>query len=575
LPKVNTKVSTIVNSSTLRWLPKCTILRRGLKILLTSPYRLVVGNVDGHFQAVFQKLNALHAKNSFAFALVVGNLFANPSSGEQPDEAAIQSLINGGVEIALPTYFALGSHPFPPAVIQKLESSSDELCHNLYFLGKRTTMKTSDGIRIVALGGQLDPDIIAGQSKDKYPPFYTETDAKSLRGATTADILVTTEWPEGIQKRSKVEFNPDVQPSSQQCIADLDVVLKPRYHFSTSGNSFWEREPFFHAPSDDTDNLYPVTRFISLASYGTPNKQKWIYAFSLDATASHPVAPPTGSTACPLVLSEKKRAAPESHEQTLVYDDGNRGGRRNKRRKGESRGPITASECFFCLANENIATHLITSIGENSYVTTAKGPLSTSQSYPKLGFPCHVLIIPFSHQPTLAAMEEEERQATYAEMQRYRTSMNRMLNSVAEEEYGSVTWEVSKSSLPHTHWQYLPVPADLIRKGLVEAAFKALAENLHWPSFTKEDVGDGFEETSDFFRVLIWDPKNSAEKQTSYVMRFDEKIRFHNQFGREVLAKLLRLDKRIDWKDCGQTQAEEEKDVEKFKEAFKEFDFAA
>jgi hypothetical protein len=149
-----------------------------------------------------------------------------------------------------------------------------------------------------------------------------------------------------------------------------------------------------------------------------------------------------------------------------------------------------------------------------------------------------------------------------------------MLNSLGGGEYGSVTWEVSKSSLPHTHWQYLPVPVDLIRKGLVEAAFKALGENLHYPAFTKEDVGDGFGETSDFFRVLIWDPKNPVEKLTSLVMRIDESIRFHNQFGREVLAKLLRLDKRVDWHDCGQTQAEEEQNVADFKAGFKDFDFA-
>ena len=153
--------------------------------------------------------------------------------------------------------------------------------------------------------------------------------------------------------------------------------------------------------------------------------------------------------------------------------------------------------------------------------------------------------------------------------------MNRMLKSLAGEEYGSVAWEVSRSNLPHTHWQYLPLPADLIRKGLVEAAFKALAENYHWPEFSREDVRDGFEETSDFFRVLIWDPQHEAGKQKSLVMRFDEKIRFHAQFGREVLAKLLRLDDRVDWRNCGQTQEDEENDVQKFKAAFKEFDFAA
>ncbi|KAH7354591.1 CwfJ C-terminus 2-domain-containing protein-like protein [Pyrenochaeta sp. MPI-SDFR-AT-0127] len=530
----------------------------------------VIGDVNGQFKAVFQKLGALHAKNNFAFAIIVGNLFANDT-----DAPGVQSLADGEIDIAFPTYFALGSYPFPPKVVEKLKSSNDELCHNLFFLGKRTTMKTSEDIRIVSLGGQLDSSMIASQSKDNYLPFYNETDAKILRGAATADILITNEWPEGIHTRSKIKFDPEVQPAARLCIADLDVILKPRYHFSTSGIDYYEREPFFHIPSDETNNMYPVTRFISLASYGNTHKNKWIYAFSIEPSASHPVTPPPGSTASPFTLSEKKRSAPEHREQNLVYDDGNRGRKSHKRHKGEPRGPLSASECFFCLANENIATHLVTSIGENSYVTTAKGPLSTSRSFAKLGFPCHMLIIPFVHQATLGSMKEEERRETYTEMQKYRRSMNNMLRSVAGAEYGSVTWEVSKSSLPHTHWQYLPVPAELVQKGLVEAAFKALSENLHWPKFEKEDVGDGFEEASDFFRILLWDPRDNSERQTSYIMRFDEKIRFHSQFGREVLAKLLRLDQRLDWRDCGQTQAEEEQDVEKFKEAFKDFDFAA
>lgn len=544
--------------------------------MLLTRRSAVLGDINGQFPAVFTKLAALHAKNSFAFAIVAGNLFASPAEATEDDEANVDALISGKISVPFTTYFALGTNSLPTPVVDKLGSSDDELCHNLHFLGKRSTMNTSEGVRIVSLGGQLDPNIIGGHSKDSYLPFYSDTDSKVLRGAKTADILVTGDWPEGIRSRSKVAFSPETQPRSQQCVTDLDVVLKPRYHFSTSGPNFYEREPFFHLPSEATDNLYPITRFISLAAYGNATKQKWIYAFSLDPKASHPVSPPSGSTICPLVHSDhRKRSAPEHRETALVYDDGSRRGKKtNKRRKFESRGPISSSECFFCLANENIATHLVTSIGESSYMTTAKGSLSTSATFPKLNFPCHLLIIPLSHKPTLAAIEEEERQATYAEMQKYRVSMNKMLQARAGEEYGSVTWETSKSSLPHTHWQYLPIPADLIRKGLLEAAFRALAENYHWPAFAKEDVGDGFEETSDFFRLLIWDPQHDAEKQTSLVLRFDEKIRFHAQFGREVLAKLLELDDRMDWRDCGQTQAEEERDVDEFKKAFKEFDFA-
>ena len=534
---------------------------------------MVIGDVHGEFQTVFQKVAALHAKNNFAFALVVGNLFTDVALETDDDRARVQSLINGKIDVPLTTYFALGSNPLPPAVVAKLESSDDELCQNLYYLGKRTTTKTSEGIRIVALGGNLDTNIVAGASKDKYTPFYAETDAKVLRGATRADILITNEWPQGVRSRSKAVFNSEAEPASRECVADLCAVLKPRYHFSTSGGTFYEREPFFHVPSEETEGLYPITRFLSLAAYGNPNKQKWIYAFSLDPAASHPVAVPAGTTASPVSVSEKKRPPPR--ESGLVYEDDHRGRRPHKRRRGEHKGPLSASECFFCLANENVATHLVASIGDNAYLTTAKGPLATPTTFPKIGFPGHLLIIPLTHTATFATLEEADRQATYNEMQKYRTSMNSMLKELASTDYGSVTWELSKASLPHTHWQYLPIPADYIRKGLVEAAFKALAENLHYPAFKKQDVGDGFEETSDFFRVMIWNPDDPETKQTSLVLRFDESIRFHPQFGREVLAKLLRLDKRIDWHSCGQTQDEEEADVAAFKAAFKAFDFTA
>ncbi|KAF2008499.1 hypothetical protein BU24DRAFT_497942 [Aaosphaeria arxii CBS 175.79] len=540
----------------------------------------VVGNVNGQYPAVFQKLGALQEKQNFAFALVVGNLFADPATSTEEDEKNLTSLINGNIKVPFTTYFALAGSSFPPSVVARLEANADDICENLHFLGKRSVMKTSEGIRIVTLGGHLDPNIIAGESKDKYPPYYSETDAKILRGAVSADILITHEWPTGIRNRSKNPFDAEQEPQSQQCLADLATVLKPKYHFSAASEAFYEREPFFHVPSEETENLYPITRFISLASYGNPNKQKWIYAFSLDPKASNPVSPPENATASPLIHSDKKRSAAQEYQGSgLVYETSSRGGggrgRPNKRRRGNAHnrhGPLSASECFFCLANPDTATHLVTSIGDASYLTTAKGPLPTPTTYPKLGFPSHILIIPFEHQPTLAAMPEDERHVTYAEMVKYRSAMNAMLKSRAGNDLGSITWEVSKASLPHTHWQYLPVEASLIRSGLVEAGFKALAENLHWPSIEKADVGDGVEETTDFFRFVLWDPEDEVE--TSFVMRFDERIKFHNQFGREVLAKLMALDNRVDWHECGQTQQEEEADVAAFKTAFEEFDFA-
>ncbi|KAF2102248.1 hypothetical protein NA57DRAFT_64789 [Rhizodiscina lignyota] len=547
-----------------------------------APSKLVVtGAVNGKFREVFAKIATLHSKNSFSLALIAGNLFADPENTSEQDEQDVNDLVNGKIEVALPTYFALGSHGLPKPAIEKLEAEDGELCHNLFFLGKRTTLKTSEGIRLVALGGTLDPNVPA-VSKDKYPPFYSEGDAKALRGANSADILVTSQWPKGISTGSQVSMpSGDDTPVQLQCISDLVPALKPRYHFSTSAAAFYEREPFFHAPEEDAGPGYSITRFISLASYGNPNKAKWIYAFSLDTAAAPPVVIPLGTTASPFAFAGKKRPAPA--EQNSYRFDTNSShhshqGRRNKRQRA---APPTPGECFFCLSNANLATHLITSIGSDAYMTTAKGPLSTASTFPKLGFPCHMLIIPLTHSPTLGLIEDREsRKSTYDEMQRFRSSLNSMLNAKTDGEFGSVTWEVSRSGGIHTHWQFLPVSSKMIRRGLVEAAFKVEAENEKYPALVKEDVKDGSNESGDFFRLIIWQPahksnegEESKEKDMHYMLPVDSSFRFDLQFGRKVLAKLLSLESRMQWQDCGQSHEDEVGDVEAFKLGFKEWDF--
>ena len=77
-------------------------------------------------------------------------------------------------------------------------------------------------------------------------------------------------------------------------------------------------------------------------------------------------------------------------------------------------------------------------------------------------------------------------------------------------------------------------------------------------------------EEGDFLKVMIW----SETLRKEMVLPLDKSFRFDLQFGRRVLGKLLGLQARTHWKDCAQTQAEEQTDAEAFKEAFKAFDFS-
>ncbi|KAI9870557.1 MAG: hypothetical protein M1830_004099, partial [Pleopsidium flavum] len=315
---------------------------------------IVIGGVKGALSPVFNKLSSLHAKNNFSFAIVVGDLFADLSSSTAADNENVEDILEGNIKVPLPTYFALGSHALPQRITEKLDSGG-ELTSNLYFLGKRTTVKTSEGIKIVALGGSLNPNIAAGLSNDKYLPFSTESDAKSLFGANSADILITNQWPSSIRTGSKINFDPELdEPTGHQCIADLCATLKPRYHFSTSPSTFWEREPFFHMPNENTLDSKHVTRFISLASYGNPRNQKWLYAFTLDPAAPLPPSIPPGTTASPLLpLLRKRTRMPDQEQSYSRFSQSDHHHRPSKRSRFP---PPTPAECFFCLSNPNLAT---------------------------------------------------------------------------------------------------------------------------------------------------------------------------------------------------------------------------
>ena len=290
---------------------------------------------------------------------------------------------------------------------------------------------------------------------------------------------------------------------------------------------------------------------------------------------------PAGTTASPFAhkSNDRKRAALDAEPYSRYGNhDGN--GYRHKRGRGprgQRQPPPGPGECFFCLSNPTLATHLISSIGEDSYLTIAKGPLTTAATNAELGIdnPAHALIIPLTHSPTLALIPEEDsaRENTFVEMNKFKEALQSMIAKQSGKKLGAVTYEISKTSGVHTHWQFIPMPLEKL--GLVEAAFRVEAENLKYPGFQVRDPGIG-KDDGDFFRVWIWTPpseENTEGITKCLTMPFDDNIRFSLQFGRIVLAKLLGLEKRIQWRDCAQTEDEEKKDIEAFKAAFKEFDF--
>lgn len=114
---------------------------------------VVTGDINGKLSEFFTKLSALQTRQQFAFAIIAGNLFADPETTSPSEAEDLSKLIKGEIEIPVTTYFSVGRRTLPETVIEKLNSSDGELCTNLIALGRKGRVKTSDGFNVVAIGG--------------------------------------------------------------------------------------------------------------------------------------------------------------------------------------------------------------------------------------------------------------------------------------------------------------------------------------------------------------------------------------------------------------------------------------
>lgn len=304
---------------------------------------LVIGATSGRFVEAFAKVTALHAKNNFSLSLLLGDLFSDPSQTTSEETENIKRLLHGEIRVPLPVYFGLGQYSLPVPVREKINSSG-EVCENLFFLGKKTVLNTSDGIRIVALGGRLDAGLATGEAggtEGESLPFYSEKDAKGLKGANLADLLLTYEWPEGVGSRSALA-SPGVKGTG--VVAELAAALRPRYHFAAGGEVFWEREPYQNrARPGEGGSDTKITRFLGVADWGNEKKAKALYAFSINPKDTN-ITIPASTTACPYKEDgSKKRPRQDSNSGANFfwgdhtsggYERGDRGGKRGRGGRG-------------------------------------------------------------------------------------------------------------------------------------------------------------------------------------------------------------------------------------------------
>lgn len=530
------------------------------------------GNVNASLDLAVAKGNTLHNSKNGPFNLLI--LLATSAVLDAP---AFEKLKDATTIVNLPTYIILTDDTKDQLPYNLDTEGSYTICPNLtvyaHTPGKPSSLKTIDGLE---LAWATDLNAKASSSTSAVLPL--------------SDILITDKWPSGVLTHVP---DPKLPPQPQLPLPaaygdNLGAVMaaaQPRYHFvsSADANVYWERLPFRVSDDgdgdNDDDNGKRVTRFISLAKFGGP--VRWHYAFNIDVPYSASGAGgtiPANATSNPFLGRNKQQLQKAtsiddvrfSHKRSTYETPNTRAPKRRNQHQ-----PIRPDTCFLCLSNPNLAKHLLASISSKCYLSLTKGPLQPSQSQSKL--PTHVMIVPIAHVPVLSPNDAVDRAAVELDRWKYAIALSELFrdsldtndSSSSSSSTVTVLFDISRSRGIHLHTQVMAIPGHLssdLEKQFIDHAERAGL------SMIERDLDD---DETEYFRVQIIRPSSGeAEKSTScFVIELPEDTYFDLQFGRKVLADVLGLQERVDWRACLQSDAEEKEDCKVFKEAFKKYDF--
>lgn len=483
---------------------------------------LVVHVEPDTFEQVIEKVQKLNAKaGPFDHIFCVGNL-SNDKYPHQIDTTG------------LPTIYLLGN--------DKVSNCGE----NVISLSGSGIYECLDSLRIGYLSG------------DSKQLTSTNKEITNLFNSTEipVDILITQEWSSSISHLLGDFYGNNI-------LDEVATHSQPRYHIS-----YGDDKHYYETGSFEWDGSNRVSRFVNIA--GFDSKSKWAYAFnlSLENDGSENTSSNTKLIQNPYKPQPTKRKLEE------IKNEKDEGSEQKKIRT------ILPSACHFCFTNGNFEDQMVISIGNLSYLTIVKGPLTTPRG--EMNFSGHCLLIPIEHIPKFNIGQDNFAESDLVkEMCQFEQSVVKM--NYRKFDMSTVVFEINSERSIHFHKQIMPIPKFLIMK------FKSSLERHS--SFNNERQTNNakliFEEystTSEEYLKIRNDPKmnylqftvyeTSEAPAVVYIAKFQPDMRIDMQFGRRVVAFMLRLPKRIKWDSpvCHQTKEQEAKETANFQKGYKEYD---
>ncbi|KAI8444703.1 CwfJ C-terminus 1-domain-containing protein-like protein [Phakopsora pachyrhizi] len=227
----------------------------------------------------------------------------------------------------------------PDQVKDSVKRNDGSICKNLELLDpiSITTLSTLGNLRIGNFGGIFESQSYTSTEEESETQNFIRSEqvskfinkskptSKSLT-QHPIDILLTYSLPQLLTVHSKLlPKDPNAPAWGCPPITEILRASQPRYHFAGGPQSeFWEREPWlWDKTSIESDSQPLITRFVHLAEFGNPEKERWFYAFNISPIDEVKPVRPSNATACPYSLrvdQSRKRNANDMADD--VFESG-------------------------------------------------------------------------------------------------------------------------------------------------------------------------------------------------------------------------------------------------------------
>ncbi|KAG6769985.1 hypothetical protein POTOM_025652 [Populus tomentosa] len=580
---------------------------------MSPPRILLCGDVLGRLNQLFKRVQSVNkSAGPFDALFCVGQFF--PDSAEQLEE--FTDYIEGGggrSQIPLPTYFIGDYGVAAPKVLSTASRNSANLgfkmdgfkiCLSVVYLSGRQSSNGHhfgtysqddvDALRALAEEpGVVDLFLTYPRCSDssvselvaEIKPRYHFAGTKGVFYArepySNVDAVHVTRFfgLAMVGNKDKQKFIHAISPTPASTMSAAEISMKPpnttlspytlvvdktaleevtkRSTASVSDSQYW-RYDVSHKRHKSGSGEGNKLCFKFIYSGSCPRGEKCNFQHDMDAREQY-----LGGVCLDFLIKGKCERGPDCNFKHNLQNEGESHSRR--RRGSENDNGNRSKECWFCLSSPNVESHLIISVGEFYYCALPKGPLVQD----------HVLVIPIEHAPCTLSLTQQSN----SELVKFQNSLKLYYKNRGKE---AVLFEWISKRSSHANIQVVPVPStkaaavqDICNLAAEKLGFKfvvmkctlkmAFILAVNNSSDGREWLRTQFDRNYSFFYVEL-------TEGTILSHSVEENENFPAQFGREVLAGLLNMPERADWRNCALGKDEETKMAEEFKKQFEEMD---